>query len=251
MASFHFRSVLLITRFILNVSVLLRWIFQLMTESDLLEALDIEGCPPSSVLEFVEISRRLPPTYDVTSTNAQPVAPVVSLSHASVCDFLSTPKAGDFQLPHSERAYQTILDIYLEALMGRYGNQCLKSKQQLFLQYAAESWPQHLEEASKGDHLNVFFNDTTSGCLRRLSEAADLAGFLLWLRLHNPVETDLGVQPTKNLDDFRPMEFYIDMFNLHNLMTGRQRKLVKQEQQDDTSRVRGKAKYRILSCRPH
>lgn len=260
-----------------QVSVLLRWAafaFRPMAECELSEILDIQGCPCPSEMEIAGMTTGLLFTDDVYSNYAQPLAFWLLLSHAPVRDFFSTPNAGDFQLPHAEGAHKTFLDVCLEALVERGGGQSLDLRQHPFLHYAAEFWPKHLEEARKGDPLNVSFNDKTSGYLRRLFDAAAPAAFLCWLRLHDPAEPDLGVQLTKNLDNFRPMKFYLDMLNLHSLITGSQRKSVEgeqqeelqgqhqeehqeeqqgerhEEQQKDKSGGRSSAKYRILCCRP-
>lgn len=239
-----------------QVSMLLRWTifaFRPLTERELSDIMDMQSqdCPPSSSKEIVQMTKGLLVMRHATSNDTQPGASGVQLAHASVRDFFFTREAGDFQMPHTAEAHKSMLDACLEMLVEGGGSQSPDLEQHPFLQYAADFWPKHLEEARKDDPGKPSFNDKTSGYLHRLFDAAAPAAFLCWLRLSDPAEPEAGVQLTKNLDDFRPMEFYLDMFNLQSLIVGSQRNSVEEEHQDNTSGSRSNARYRILCCRPH
>lgn len=236
-----------------QVSLLLKWAvfaFRPLTERELSNVIDIQasGFPRPSVMEIVGMTNGMLVTQDVTPDDG---GSVIRLAHASVRDFLLVTEAGDSGIPHAAEAHKEMLDVCLEILVEGGGSQPVDLRQYPLLQYAAEFWPKHLEEARKGDPHELSLNEKTSRYLRRLFDAAAPAAFLSWLRLSDPAEPESGVQLTKNLEDFRPMDFYLDLFELQSSMVRSQRNSMEEEHQGDTSGSRSRAKYRILCCRPH
>lgn len=183
-----------------QVSLLLTWAafaFRSLTEHELSNVIDIQASdfPQSSVMDIARMTNGLLVMQDVTPNDG---GSVIRLAHASIREFLLTPESGDFRIPHAARAHKTMLDVCLKILVERGRSQPVDLDQYPLLQYAAEFWPKHLEEARKGDCIHLPFKDETSGYLRRLFDAAAPAAFLCWLRLSDPAEPELGVQLTKS-----------------------------------------------------
>lgn len=221
-----------------QVSVALRWVvfaFRALTESELSSILDLQcpDLPNPPAMEIVGMTKGLLVTQDVRSDNTQSVASVIRPAHTSVSDFLSFADAGDFQVPHPMDMPKIMLDVCLEVLLEHGDSQSPEAEQHPLLEYAAEFWPKHLDEATKSDLHEESFSNKTNGYLRRLFDATAPNHFLCWLRLSDPAEPELGAQPEKRLEDFKPMEFYVRMFNLQPFMADDKNDSVEEEDQGD------------------
>jgi hypothetical protein len=264
-----------------QVSVLLRWValaFRPLTERELSSILDLQcpDCPTFPVMEIVGMTKGMLVTQDIRSDSSRSVESVVKPADQSVSGFLSVREAGEFPVAKLADTHKSILDVCLEILLEHGKSQSPDLDQHPLLQYAAKFWPKHLDQAMKSDLHKESFSNKTNDYLRRLFDAAAPDTFLCWLRLSDPVEPELGAQPEKELEDFRPMEFYIRMFNLqrfgvdgpkdsvaesqgvrdgsHHLQPSTadtQSLSAEEDRQGDRPGSHRHARHRILCCRPH
>lgn len=219
-----------------RVSVVLGWaVFaaQPLTVRELSSIVDSQcrDCPNPPLEEIVGMTKGMLVTRNHRSENTQSVTYVIAPETAEIRRFLLSKDARGFRMNHAD-THKNMLDVCLEVLLEHGESQSQRVGQGPLVQYAANSWLKHLTEARKGRLCEGSF-EKTIGYIRRLFDSAAPNAFLCWLRLHDPAEPELGTQPAKRLEEFRPMEFYTDKFKLQVFLADGPRNAVDAEHQGD------------------